>query len=127
MQRRPFLPQVDLDHFLGVVPGPAGIGHEDGLIKAEQRDGHQAADQQVGIKARKGKDAAEDGQKEVDHAFLREAGADLDDFPAVLDRGPVAALKLDVVLDELDGVIRPGADRVQRGAGEPVNDGPAQH
>jgi hypothetical protein len=28
--------QLDLDDLLGVVPGAAGVGHEDGLVQAEE-------------------------------------------------------------------------------------------
>jgi len=31
--------QINLDDLFGVVPSAAGVGHEDGLIEAEERDG----------------------------------------------------------------------------------------
>jgi hypothetical protein len=41
------LAHVDFDDLLGVVPGTAGVGHEDGLEQAEERDADQVADEEV--------------------------------------------------------------------------------
>jgi hypothetical protein len=39
--------QLDLDDLLRVVPGAAGVGHEDRLEQAEERDRDQVADEEV--------------------------------------------------------------------------------
>ena len=49
VERRAFLLQFDFDDFLGVVPGAAGVGHEDGLVEAEDGDGEQVADEEEGL------------------------------------------------------------------------------
>ena len=44
--------QLDLHDLLRVVPGAAGIGHEDGLVQAEEGDRDQIADKEVGFDER---------------------------------------------------------------------------
>ena len=39
--------QIHFDDFLGVVPRAAGVGHEDGLEQAEERDAHEIADEEI--------------------------------------------------------------------------------
>ena len=46
-----FLAQFDFDDFLGVVPGAAGVGHEDGLEQAEGRQADQEADEEKRLHA----------------------------------------------------------------------------
>jgi hypothetical protein len=94
--------ELDLDDLLRVVPGAAGVGHEDRLVEAEQRDRDQVADEEERLDAGEGEGAEEDRQEDVEHALLRVLGADLDDLLAVGDRGLRRALELDVLLDELD-------------------------
>ena len=50
----PFCLQLDLDDLLGVVPGAAGVGHEDGLEQAEERDRDQVADEEVRLEEGEG-------------------------------------------------------------------------
>ena len=83
--------QLDLDELLGVVPGAAGVGHEDGLEQAEERDRDQVADEEVRLEAGEGQRGEEDGQEDVEHALLRVLRADLDDLLAVGDRGLLGA------------------------------------
>ena len=40
MKRGSLLAQFDFDDFFCVIPGAAGVGHEDGLEKAERRHGN---------------------------------------------------------------------------------------
>ena len=122
---RAFLLQLDFDDFLGVVPCAAGVGHEDGLVEAEDGDGDQVADEEEGLDEGEGQRGEEDGDEDVEHAFLRVLGADLDDFLAVGDAGCCDAVELDVGLDEFDGAVGAGGDGLRRGAGEPVDHGAA--
>ena len=46
VQRRALHLQLGLDDLLRVVPGAAGVGHEDRLVQAEQRDRDQVADEE---------------------------------------------------------------------------------
>ena len=73
----------------------------------------------------KDKRGEEDGDEDVEHAFLRVLGADLDDFFAVGDAGGGCAFELDVGLDEFDGAVGAGGDGLGAGAGEPVDHGAA--
>jgi len=45
-----FLFQIHFNDFLGVVPRAAGIGHEDGLEQAEERNAHEVTDEEIGMK-----------------------------------------------------------------------------
>ena len=47
--------QFRLDNLLRVIPGAAGIRHEDRLVQAEERDRDQIADEEVGIDEGKAK------------------------------------------------------------------------
>ena len=86
MQWRSFLLKFDFDDLLGIVPGCAGVGHEDGLIEAEDGDGDEIADEEERFDEREGQSAEEDGDEDVQHAFLRVFGADFDYFLTVSDR-----------------------------------------
>ncbi len=77
--------QVDLDELLGVVPGAAGVGHEDRLEQAEQRDRDQVADEEERLEQGERQGAAEHHEEDVEHALLGVLRADLDDFLAVGD------------------------------------------
>src|SRR5450432_1828231 len=125
VQRRALLLEVDLDELLGVVPGAARVGHEDGLEETEEGDRDQVADEEERLEAREGERAEEDGEKDVEHALLRALRADLDDLLAVGDAGLLRAVELDVPLDELDGAVGARAHGLRRGAREPVDDGAA--
>ena len=83
MQRRPFLFHVDLYDLLRVVPGAAGIGHEDGLVQAEDRNRDQVADKEERLHERERKRGEEDGEKDVEHSLLRVLGADFHHLLAV--------------------------------------------
>ena len=121
VQRRPFLLQFDFDDFLGVVPGAAGVGHEDGLVETEDRDRDQVADEEERLDEGEGQRGEEDGQEDVEHALLRVLGADFDDLLAVGDRSLLHALQLDVGLDEFDRAVGAGGHRLRGSAGEPVD------
>ena len=71
VQRRAFLLQLDFDDLLGVVPGAAGVGHEDGLVEAEDGDGDQVADEEERLDEREGQRGEENGDEDVEHALLR--------------------------------------------------------
>ena len=127
VQRRALLLEVDLDHLLGVVPGAAGVGHEDRLVEAEERDRDQVADEEERLEAGERQRREEHRQEDVEHALLRVLGADLD-HPLASRRPrpswPSASRRM-LLLDELDGAVGAGGDRLGGGAGEPVDDGAA--
>ena len=117
--------QLDFDDFLGVVPGAAGVGHEDGLVQAEDGDREQVADEEERLDEGEGERGEEDGDEDVEHALLRVLGADFDDLLAVGDAGGGCAVELDVGLDEFDRAVGAGGDGLRGGAGEPVDHGAA--
>ena len=122
VQRRPLHLQLDLDDLLGVVPGAAGVGHEDRLEQPEQRDRDQVADEEERLEERERQRREEHRQEDVEHPLLRVLRADLHDLLAVRDRRlRRPAVQLDVRLDELDRAVGAGADRLRRRAGEPVD------
>ena len=84
--------QLGLDDLLGVVPGAAGVGHEDGLEQAEQRDRDQVADEEERLDERERQRGEEHRQEDVEHALLRVLRADLDHLLAVGDRGLLASI-----------------------------------
>ena len=121
MQRSSLLLHFDFDDLLGVVPGGAGIGHEDCLVKAEDGDGNKIANEEERFDEGKGQRAEEDCDEDVQHALLRILGADLDDFLAVGDRGLHHAIELDVGFDELNSAIGARGHGLRGCAGKPVN------
>src|SRR5208283_1433583 len=123
VQRRVLLLQVHLDDLLRVVPCAAGVSHKDGLKKAEKGDSDQVADEKVRVEKGKGEGKEKDHHEDVDHAFLRVLGTDLDDLLAVLDGGCLS-VELDVVLDIDDRSVGPGDDGLGGSAREPVYDSP---
>src|SRR6267142_1462013 len=116
-----FLLQLNFDDLLGVVPRAAGIGHENCLVQAEDRDGDQVANEEKRLHERERQCAEEHGQKDVEHAFLRVLRADFYDLLAVTDGGFLHALEPDIRLDEFDGAVGSGSNGLSGGAGEPVN------
>src|ERR1019366_4267128 len=125
VKRSAFGVHLDLDDLLRVVPRSTRIGHENGLVEAEERDRDEVADEEIWLEEREGQRREEDRQEDVQHPLLRILRADFDDLLAVRHRGLFAALQLDVRLDELDRSIRPRRHRLRRRAGEPVDDGAA--
>ena len=61
--------QLDLDDLLGVVPGAAGVGHEDGLVETEDRDGDQVADEEERLDEREGQRAKKIAMKMLNMPF----------------------------------------------------------
>ncbi len=108
-------------NLLGVVPCAAGIGHEDGLVQAEDRDGEQVADEEERLDEGEGKRREKDREEDVEHALLRILRADFNHLLGVFHAGLFRAFQLDVVLDELHRAIGAGGNRLGRRAGEPVN------
>src|ERR1700731_3516766 len=123
MQSCTFLLQFHFHNLFGVVPGPAGIGHKDGLVEAEDGDGNQVADEEVWLQEGKSERGEEHSQKDVKHSFLRVLGADLHYLLAVLDGGLLHAFQADILLDELHCPVSAGGDGLHGCAGKPVDDG----
>src|SRR5215469_12656286 len=62
--------QFGFNDLLGVIPGAAGIGHEDGLVQTEERDGNQVADEEVGLDESKGQSREEHHEEDIEHTLL---------------------------------------------------------
>ncbi len=125
MQRSAFHLQLNFHNFLGIVPGAAGVRHEDGLVETEDRNGNQVADKEKRLNKGKSQRGEEHSQEDIEHALLRVLGADLHDFLAVFNRRFLHALKLDVLFDELHRAVSSGGYRLHGSAGKPINDGAA--
>src|ERR1017187_2476077 len=121
MQRGAFGAKFGLDHLLGVVPGAAGIGHEEGLVQTEQGDGDQIADEEVRFEEGERKGGEEDHQEDVQHALLRILRADGHHLLGIGHGSLLGAFEPDVLLDELDGAVRVGGDGLGASAGEPID------
>ena len=117
-----FLLQLDLHDFLGVVPGPAGVGHEDGLIQAKDGDRDQVADEEERFHEGERQRDKENAEKDVEHPGLRVLGADFNNLFAVGHRRFLHAFQLDVALDEFHRAISAGSHRLHGSAGEPIDD-----
>ena len=105
-------PHVDLDNFLGVVPGPSGIGHEDRLKEAKEGDADEIPDEKYRAEKGECEGETEDRQKDVPHALLRIDRADPHHLLAVLDAGG-GLRQIDVLLDEHHGTVGPGNHRLR--------------
>jgi hypothetical protein len=119
MEIRPFLFEFHLHHLLGIVPRPARVSHEKRLEEAEERDGDEVADEEVGLLAAEGQRAEENGEEDVDHPPLGVDRADLDHPLAVLDGSLLGAFQFDVGFDELHGPVGASRHRLNGRAGEP--------
>src|SRR5437899_2041684 len=106
MQRRALLLHLHFDDFLGVVPGAAGVSHENGLIKAEDRDGEKVADEKEWLDESESQRSKKNGDENVQHALLRVLGANLDDLLAVRHAGCRGTFQFDVGLDEFHSAVR---------------------
>src|SRR6266487_6024158 len=125
MQRSALLLQFYFDDFLCVVPGAAGVGHEDGLVQTESGDGNEVANEKEGFKERKGQRGEKHRDENVEHALLRVFRADLHDFLAVGDACFFNAFELDVGFDEFDRAVSASGHCLSGGAREPIDDGAA--
>src|SRR6267143_2723948 len=125
VEGRALLLEFDFNDFLGVVPGTAGVGHEDGLVQAEDGDGEEIADEEKRFDEGEGQRGEEHRDENVEHALLRVLGANLDDLFTVSDAGGRSSVELDVGLDEFDGAVSAGGHGLRARAGEPVNHGAA--
>src|SRR5438045_855589 len=101
MQGRAFRLKLSLDDFFRIVPGAAGVRHEDRLIETEERDRNQIANEEEGIEERESQGGKEDGQEDVEHSLLRILSADLDHFLRITYRCPRRSLQFNIRLDEL--------------------------
>ncbi len=122
MQRSAFLLELDLDDLFCVVPCPAGIGHEDGLIETKDGDRNQVADEEERFNKRECQRGEKHSQEDIEHTLLRVLGADFHHLLAVFDRRFHHAFQLDVGLDEFHRAIRTCGYGLRGSAGEPVDD-----
>ena len=123
MERRALLLEFDFNDLLGGVPGASGIGHENGLVQAEDGDGEKVADKKERFDKGKGQSGEEHRDEDVQHAFLRVFGANLDDLFAVGNAGGGSSFELDVGLDKFDRAVSTSGHGLRGSAGEPVNHG----
>src|SRR5262249_57810136 len=63
--------ELDLDDLLRVVPGAAGVGHEDRLIETEDRDRDEVADEEVRLEAGERQQRGENDEEDVEQAAVR--------------------------------------------------------
>src|SRR5258705_8681039 len=122
VKRRVLLLEFTLDHFLGVVPCPAGIRHEDRLIQTEHGDRDQITDKEERLDECKSKRGKENHQKDVEHALLCVLSANLNDLLAVLYRSFLDPFEFYIRFDELDCPVSAARHRLHRSAGEQVDD-----
>ena len=95
--------ELDLDDLLRVVPGSAGVRHEERLEETEEGDADEVADEEVALVEGERERSEEDRHEDVDHPGLRVLRADLDHLLRVLDARLLdLAVELDVCLDVLD-------------------------
>ena len=122
VQRRALLLQLDLDDLLRVVPGAAGVGHEDRLVQPEERDRDQVADEEVRLEERR-RPACEKNtvRKMLNMPFCAYCVQISTTFLLSSTEAFVDAFELDVRLDELDRAVGAGRHRLGRRAGEPVD------
>src|SRR5262249_10240691 len=113
--------QFRLHDFLGIIPGAAGIRHENGLEQSERSDRDQVADEEEGLEKRKSQGGEEHRDEDIQHALLRVLRADRHHFLGVGYRGFLRALQLDVLLDELHRAVGAGGYRLGGSAGEPID------
>src|SRR5437667_8284493 len=123
VERGALLFELDLNDLLGVVPGAAGVGHENGLIQAKNGDGEKVADKKEGLDESEGQRGKKYRDENVQHAFLRVLRANLDDFLAVCDAGGSGSFELDVGFDEFNSAVSARSYGLRGSAGEPVNHG----
>src|SRR5437868_7326480 len=121
MEWRAFLLQLSFNDFFCVVPGAAGVGHEDSLVQAEDGDGKEIADEEVRLDKRKRQRGEEYGNENVEHALLRVLGADFHDLFAISDTGCCCAFEINVSLDEFDSAIGTGGDGLRAGARKQID------
>src|SRR5438105_4227229 len=127
MQRRAFLLEFNFNDLLRIVPGTAGVSHENGLIQAKNGDGEKVADEKEGLDESEGQRGKKYRDENVQHAFLRVLGANFNDFLAVRDAGGSGSVELNVGYDESNRDVSARSYGLRGSAGEPVNHGSTGH
>src|SRR5258708_11206661 len=123
VKRSVFRAEVDFNDLLGVVPCTAGVRHENGLEKSEERYADEVSNEEIRIEERKGEREAEDYDEDVDHSLLRLLGSDTHDLFPVLDRRR-GGIELHVFFDVHDGSVGAGDNGLGACASEPITDTP---
>ena len=126
MKRRALCVQINLHDLLRVIPGTAGIGHEDGSVQTNNRDGDEVPNEEEGFDKGKGQCREKDTEEHVHHPVVR-IRCRLDDPAGILDRRLRYSVQLDASLYELDSAVCPSRHRLDRGAGEPIDHGATDH
>ena len=125
MQVRSLGVHFGLHDLLRIVPRATGVGHENGLVKTDDGQRNQVTDEEEGFDEGAGQGAEKHRHEDVEHAFLRVDGADLDDLLAVLLRRLDHLIEPDVRADELDRTVGTGRHGLCAGAREPEDGCPA--
>ena len=99
MQRRAFFFQVNLNHFFGIIPSAAGIGHIQSLEQTKGCDRNQIAGKQIRIETGKSNGKAENDHKDVKHPLLRIDSADFNHFLGIFDRSGLVGVEFDMLFD----------------------------
>src|SRR5258708_38879914 len=87
VQRSALLLHLHFNNFLGIVPGCAGVGHKDCLIKSKNRERDQVANEEEWVDEGECQRAEEHRDEDVQHPLLRVFGADGYHFLAFGTRG----------------------------------------
>src|SRR5216684_3599033 len=123
MQLGALLLQLHLHDLLGVIPGPAGVGHEDRLKQPKEGNRDEVANKKIRLQAGEGEGTKENAEEDVDHPTLGIDGADLHHALAILDGRPLGSVEFDVRFDELYCTIGSTNNCLDGSAGEPENHG----
>ncbi len=121
VQRRAFLFQFNFHNFFGIVPGAAGVRHEDRLIQTENSDRDQISNEVEGLDKGKRQRGEKDREEYIEHALLRVLRADLHNFLAVGHRGFLHSFQPNVRFNELDCAVSARSYRLRGSAREPIN------
>src|SRR6185503_7062272 len=119
--------QINFDHFLGVVPSSSSVCHKDGLIKSENRNRNQIANEKERLEESKSQGRKEHAQENIEHAFLRVLSADFDYLLTVRHRSFFDAFQFDVGFDEFNRSVSAGGNRLNRRAREPIDNRPTHN
>src|SRR5438132_4192615 len=121
VQRRAFLFQFHFHNFFGIVPGAAGVRHEDRLIQTENSDRDQISNEVEGLDKGKRQRGEKDCEEYIEHTLLRVLRADLNNLLAVGNRRFLHAFQPNVRFNELDCAISARSYRLRGSAREPIN------
>src|SRR5438132_4855429 len=121
VQRRAFLFQFNFHNFFGIVPGAAGVRHENSLVQPEYSDRDQISNEVEGLDKCKRQRSEKDREEYIEHALLRVLRANLHNFLAVRNRSLLHSFQPDIRFDEFDCPVSARRYGLRGSAGKPVN------